>query len=70
MSDLPDEVRDAQFTYVSSSVRQLDPSATDAAIRRYLAEVETMAVALRSLDVPGETHVGPFTPAWPNGDSA
>ena len=70
MSDQPDEVREAQFTYVSSYVGQFDPAATDAAIRRYLAEIETMAAALQSLDIPVETHVGSFTPEWPHGDAA
>lgn len=70
MSNTADDIRAAQFIYVSSFVRQIDPTATDAAIRRYLAEIETMAVALQSLDVPVETHAASFTPDWPHGDAA
>jgi hypothetical protein len=71
MSDMSsNEVREAQFTFVSSYVRRLDPSATDAAITRYLAEIETMALALQSLDVPAATHIEAFTTGWPDGDRA
>jgi hypothetical protein len=68
MSEMPSEVRDAQVTYVTSYVRQLDPTATDAAIARYLAEIETMAQALQALDVPGTTPIEPFTAAWQDGE--
>ena len=70
MSDHSSQIRDAQFAYVSSYVRQLDPSATDAAISRYLAEIETMATALESLDVPDTMHIEPFTAEWPDGETA
>ncbi len=68
MSDMSNELRDAQFAYVASYVRQLDPSATDAAIARYLAEIETMALALQALDVPGTAPIEPFTAAWADGE--
>ena len=64
------EVRVAQFTFVSSYVRRLDPSATDAAITRYLAEIETMALALQSLEVSATTHIEPFTAGWQEGERA
>jgi hypothetical protein len=70
MSNTPAEVQDAQFAYVSAYVRQFDPSATDAAISRYLVEIETMATALNSLDAPDVTHIEPFTPVWPDGEDA
>ena len=70
MSDTSNEVREARFTYVSSHVRQLDPTATDAAITRYLAEIDTMARALQSLEVPDSTQVEPFTAAWQDGEHA
>lgn len=70
MSDTADEVRNAHFAFVSAYVRQLDPTATDAAITRYLAEIETMATALHSLDAPVTTHIEPFTPEWPDGEPA
>jgi hypothetical protein len=70
MSDLTTDLRAAQFAYVAAYVRQLDPSASDAAISRYLAEIETMAIALQSLDVPVTTQVEPFTAEWPDGADA
>ena len=70
MTDSPDPTRTAQFTYVSSYVRRLDPSATDAAIVRYLAEIETMANALQSLEVPVAALLEPFSPQWRDGVSA
>lgn len=70
MSDMASELRDAQFTYVSAYVRRLDPSATDTAISRYLAEIETMATALQSLDVPANAHTEPFSAEWPDGEDA
>ena len=70
MNEQSPKSRDAQFAYVASQVRSLDPSATDAAIRRYLAEIETMVTALESLEVPATLHVEPFTAAWPDGDQA
>ena len=70
MSDTASELREAQFTFVSAYVRQLDPSATDAVIIRYLAEIETMATALQSLDVPANVHTEPFSAEWPDGEDA
>lgn len=70
MRDTTSELRDAQFTFVSAYVRQLDPSATDAAISRYLAEIETMATALQSLEAPASAHMEPFTADWPDGEDA
>lgn len=70
MSDSSNDTREAQFAYVAAYVRQLDPSATDAAITRYLAEIETMALALQSLEVPAATHIEPFTAAWQDGEPA
>ena len=70
MSDKTTEIHDAQIAFVSAYVRQIDPTATDAAISRYLAEIETMAKALQSLEVPASTHIEPFSAAWPNGDLA
>ena len=70
MSEMSSEVREAQFTFVSSYVRQLDPTATDAAITRYLAEIETMAQALQALDVPGTAPIEPFRAAWQDGERA
>jgi hypothetical protein len=70
MSDMSNEVRDAQFAYVASYVRQLDPSAADAAIARYLAEIETMAQALQALAVPATAPIEPFTAAWRDGERA
>ncbi len=70
MSDRSNEVRDAQLAFVSAYVRQIDPSATDAAIMRYLAEIETMALALQSLDASDTTHTEPFTAQWPDGERA
>jgi hypothetical protein len=70
MSDTANEVRDTQVAFVSAYVKQIDPSATDAAIARYLVEIETMALALQSLDMPATTHVEPFTAEWPDGDYA
>ena len=69
MSELTKEIRDAQFVYIAAYVRQLDPTATDAAITRYLAEIEIMARALESLATPGVTHAEPFTAAWPLEDA-
>ncbi len=68
MSDTTSAVRESQFTYVASYVRQIDPSATDAAIARYLAEIETMALALQSLEVAATTHIEPFTAEWRDGE--
>ena len=70
MSDMSNELRDAQFAYVVSYVRQLDPAATDAAIDRYLAEIETMALALQALNVPAAEPIEPFTAAWQDGERA
>lgn len=70
MISLSDEADETRFAYVSAYVKQLDPSATDAAIRRYLAEIETMAAALKSLDFADEPHLAPFTPGWPTGEPA
>lgn len=70
MSDVANKVQSAQFDYVSSYVRQFDPSATDAAISRYLAEIETMAAALNSLDAPDVVDIEPFTADWPGGEDA
>jgi hypothetical protein len=70
MSEMNNEVRDAQFAYVAAYVRLLDPSATDAAITRYLVEIETMTAALRTLEIPATTHIESFTPEWPDGASA
>ena len=68
MSFMSSEVRDAQFAFVAAYVRQLDPSASDAAIARYLSEIETMASALSLVDTPDTGHVEPFTAAWPDGE--
>ncbi len=70
MSEMISEIRDAQYAYISGYVRLVDPSATDAAITRYLVEIETMAAALRSLEIPATTHIESFTPEWPDGASA
>lgn len=70
MSDMPNEIRDAQFAFVSAYVRWLDPTVTDAAISRYLTEIETMSQALRSLDKPDAAHTEPFTAEWPDGERA
>jgi hypothetical protein len=70
MSDPANDMRAAQFAYVAAYVRQLDPTATDAAISRYLAEIETMAAALQELEVPATTQVDPFTADWPDGADA
>lgn len=67
MSEMSAEVRDAQFAFVSAYVRELDPTASDAAITRYLSEIETMAAALRSLDAAGSAHAIPFNAEWPDG---
>lgn len=64
------DLHDSQFTYVAAYVSKLDPSATDAAIRRYLAEIETMVAALDTLDAPATMHTEPFTAEWPDGDEA
>jgi hypothetical protein len=68
MSDRTSEVHEAQFAYVTSYVRQFDPSATEVAIARYLAEIEIMASALRSLDAPDSTHIEPFSAEWRDGE--
>lgn len=69
MSGKTDEVYEAQLTFVSAHVRQLDPTASDTAIARYLAEIETMATALRTLDLSGDEHAEPFNPEWTDGAS-
>lgn len=68
MSFMSSEVRDAQFAFVAAYVRQLDPSASDDAIARYLSEIETMASGLSSVDAPDTGHVKPFTAEWPEGE--
>lgn len=70
MSETANNVRDAQFAFVASYVRQLDPTATDAAIARYLREIETMSQALQSLDLPAGTPAEPFKVEWPARDRA
>jgi hypothetical protein len=70
MSDISPQLREDQFSFVSTYIRQLDPTATDAAIRRYLSEIEIMAAALDSLEAPAELPIAPFTAAWPDGDDA
>lgn len=64
MSDIPSEIQTLYQAYVSAIVTQLDPAATEGAIARYLAEIETMAVALNALDVPETQHVAPFSAEW------
>lgn len=66
-SDKADELR---LAYVSVYVKQLDPSASDASITRYLDEIKTMATALQSLDLSHEPHLTPFTAEWPTSASA
>lgn len=68
MTASENSVRTAQLMYVSACVRQLDPSATDTAIARYLSEIKTMAEALATLDMPDHAEIEPFTAEWPGGD--
>ena len=70
MSESSSKVRNAQFAFVSAYVRQLDPSATDAAITRYLTEIETMTVALQHLEIAETAEIEPFTAEWLDGVSA
>lgn len=64
MSDSAETVRAAQVAFVTAHVRALDPTVTNEAIARYLAEIEIMAEALSSLEAP--VHAAPvsFTAAW------
>lgn len=62
------DLRDARFTYARDVVRRLDPSATDAAIRRYLDEIDLMAQALATLELPVAAEPAHFDAAWPAGD--
>ncbi|MFT4039624.1 MAG: hypothetical protein QM692_15680 [Thermomicrobiales bacterium] len=62
--------RDVQFAYACSVVRHLDPTATDAAIQRYLTEIDIMAQALATLEIPVASEPAAFDATWPDGDDA
>ncbi|MCA9878704.1 MAG: hypothetical protein KC442_13010 [Thermomicrobiales bacterium] len=64
MSDTAETVRAAQLAFVTAHVRALDPTVADAAIARYLGEIEIMAEALAALPAPDDAAPKPFTAAW------
>ena len=68
MSKLPANAslsHEGSFQDALEAVRTLDPSATDEAVARFLAEIGEAESALAAVDPGLNAFPGGFSPAWP-----
>ena len=64
-SDSGTTTRSDDMADVLSRVRQVDPTAEDAAVRGYLREIAEASVLLDTIDMADAPLIVAFSPSWP-----
>ena len=66
-SDSGTTTRSDDMADVLSRVRQVDPTAEDAAVRGYVREIAEASALLDTIDLADAPLIVAFSPSWPGG---
>ena len=62
-----DDMADDDMADILSRVRQLDPTAEEAAVRGYVREIAEASALLDTVNLAGAPLIVAFSPSWPEG---